>query len=76
MLCSLIARKMILQKDKCKYVMNHGLAPYCEQLSIQNVTASPCHSLSFDKSLNKKIWLGQMNLYVRFWNASKELAET
>ena len=75
-LCSLIARKMILQKDKCKYVINHGLAPYCEQLLIQNVTASPCHSFSYDKSLNKKIWLGQMNLYVRFWNASKEFAET
>ena len=43
---------------------------------IQNVTASSCHSLSFDESLNKKIQLGQMNLYVRFWNASKELAET
>ena len=41
---------MTLQKDKCKYVINHGLAPYCEQLLIQNVTASPCHSLSFDES--------------------------
>ena len=30
----------------------------------------------FNESLNKKIQLGQMDLYVRFWNASKELAET
>ena len=71
-----IARKITLQNDKCKYVINHGLAPYCEQLLIQNVTASPCHSFSFDESLNKKTQLGQMDLYVRFWNASEELAET
>ena len=71
-----IARKMTLQKDKCKYVINHGLAPYCEQLLIQNVTASSCNSLSFDESLNKKIQLGQMGFYVRFWNVSKKLTET
>ena len=34
---------------------------------------SPCHS--FSESLNK-IRLGQMDLYVRFWNASKKLSET
>ena len=34
---------------------------------------SPCHS--FSESLNK-IRFGQMDLYVRFWNASKELSET
>ena len=39
-------------------------------------TVSLCHSLPFDESLNKKIQLGQMNLFVNFWNASKELAET
>ena len=39
-------------------------------------TASPCQSLSFDESVYKKIQLFQMDLYVRFWNASKELAET
>ena len=50
-----IARKMTLQKDKCKYVINHGPAPYFGQLLIQNVTASPYHSLLFDDSLNKKI---------------------
>ena len=31
-----------------------GSQPYCEQILIQNVTASPCHSLTFDESLNKK----------------------
>ena len=71
-----IARKMTLQKDKCKYVINHGPAPYYGQLLIQNVTASPYHSLLFDDSLNKKIHFGQMDLYARFWNVSKELAET
>ena len=49
------ARKMILQKDKCKYVINHGLALYCEQLLIQNVRASSCHSFSLDELLKKKI---------------------
>ena len=43
---------------------------------MQNVAASPRLSLPFNESLNKKIQLGQMYLYVRFWNASKELAET
>ena len=67
-----IARKITLQKGKCQYVISHGLAPYCEQLLIQNFTASPCHSLSFDGSLNKKIQVGQMDLYVRFWDVNKE----
>ena len=71
-----IARKMTLQKDKCKYAINHGLALSCEQLLIQNVTASPCHSLSFDELLNKKSQVGKMDLYMRFWDASKEFAET
>ena len=32
--------------------------------------------MSFDESLNKKIQLAQMDLYVRFWNTSKEFTET
>ena len=44
-----IARKMTLQKDKCKYIINHQPEPYCEKLLMQNVTASPCHSLSFNE---------------------------
>ena len=71
-----IARKITLQKGKCQYVISHELAPYCEQLLMQNFTASPCHSVSFDGSLNKKIQVGQMDLYVRFWDVNKELAET
>ena len=56
--------------------IDHGPAPYHEQLLIQNLTASPYHSFSFNESLNKKIQLGQMNIHARFWNASKELVET
>ena len=69
-------RKMRLQKDKCKYAINHGIEPHCKQFLIQNVTASPCLSLSFNESSIMKIQLDQIDLYVRFWNASKELAET
>ena len=33
-------------------------------------------SLLFDESLNKKLQPGQMDIYERLWNASKEFAET
>ena len=32
--------------------------------------------MSFDESLNKEIQLGHMDLYMRFRNANKKLAET
>ena len=56
--------------------IDHGRAPYHEQLLIKNLPASPYHSLSFNESLNKKIQIGQIGIYARFWVASKELAET
>ena len=65
--------------DSVKKKNNSTINNQPAQLSITAVLEKnnvQCHSLSFDESINKKIQLGQMYLYVRFRNASKKLAET
>ena len=63
--------KMMLQKSKCGYVINHGIAPYWERLLLQEVTNSPFYVLSFDESLNKLLQKGQMDTIVRYWNGDE-----
>ena len=71
-LVSFVVPEKHVAYKKTVYIISHWLAPYCVQLLIQNVTASPCHLLSFDESLHKKIYLGQMDIFVRFLNVIKE----
>ena len=71
-----IAKNMTLQKDKCKYVIKYGLAPYFEELLLKEISISPFYSLSFDESLNKHLQKSQMDILVRYWNEDKGIAET
>ena len=66
----------MLQKSKCGYVINHGIAPCWERLLLQEVTNSPFYVLSFDASLNKHLQKGQIDIIVRYWNGDKFIVET
>ena len=67
---------MRLKKDKCGYIITHGIAPHFEELLPEEVSASPFFALSFDQSLKKYLQKGQMDILVRYWNMHKRLAET
>ena len=71
-----IPGKMSLKKDKCGYVIKHGIAPYFESVLLSEVALSPYYAFSFDESLNKKLQKGQMDIHVRLWNSADEKAET
>ena len=73
---SSIAQEMRLKKDKCGYIITHGIAPHFEELLLEEVSRSPFFALSFDESLNKNLQMGQMDILVRYWNMDKNLAET
>ena len=62
-----IAEKFCLQKDKCAYFINYGIAPHFPIL-MNNVKVSEFYAISFDESLNTGIQMGQMDLAVNFWH--------
>ena len=67
---------MRVKKDKCGYIITHGIAPHFEQLLLEDVSRSPFFALSFDESLNKSLQRGQMDILVRYWEMEKRLAVT
>ena len=73
---SAIAKGMKMKRDKCGYVVKHAIAPYCEDLLLEQVSRSPVFALSFDESANKHIQKGQMDFIIRFWDDDKEIAQS
>ena len=63
---STIAEKVCLQKDKCVYFINYGIAPHFHSVLMNNVKDSEFYAISFDQSLNTIIQIGQMDLVVNF----------
>ena len=63
-----IAEKFCLQKDKCAYFINYGIAPHFPSILMNNVKVSEFYAISFDESLNTGIQMGQMDLVVNFWH--------
>ena len=57
-----------LQKDKCTYYFNYGIAPYFQSSLVDEVQKSECYAASFDESLNSVIKIGQMGLVVNCWD--------
>lgn len=74
---SVIANKFSLGRDKVRYTILYGLAPFFHQelLSVLTVNGTE-FALSFDESLNKVLQEGQMDLHIRFWDQAKEMAIT
>jgi hypothetical protein len=72
-----VATKFSLGKDKVRYAIIYGLAPYFhDELCATLREPGVFYSLSFDESLNKSLQLGQMDIHVRYWNAQQCKAVT
>ena len=63
---STIDEKFCLQKDKCAYSINYGIAPHFRSILMNNVKDSEFYAILFDESLNTVIQMGQMDLVVNF----------
>ena len=55
---SKIVKPFQLNKTKCGYIMNFGLAPYFKDFLLKEIKASDCFRVSFDESMNKSIARG------------------
>ena len=58
---SAVAEKFSLQKDKCAYYLNYGIAPNFWSI-VDEVQTSEYYAASFDESLNSVILMGQSEL--------------
>ena len=63
---SAVAEKFSLQKDKCAYYLNYGIAPHLRSILVDEVQKSEYYAASFDESLNSVIQIGQMDLVVKY----------
>ena len=64
--------ELLLKKDKVKYVRNFGLAPHLKKKLLHDVRQTQRFSISYDESLNKETQECQLDLYIRFWDASEK----
>ena len=55
-------------KDKTKYLVNHGIAPWIKELLFVEVDKATFVVIGFDESLNKATQTCQMDLNVRYWD--------
>jgi hypothetical protein len=63
-----IAAKFSLGYDKVRYVLNFGLGPHFYQKLVDSLLRPGIEfAVSFDKSLNRKLRLEQMDMHVRYW---------
>ena len=56
-----VAEKFSLQKDKCAYYLNYGIAPHFRSIFADEVQKSEYYAASFDECLNLVIQMGQMD---------------
>lgn len=73
---SIIADKFKMHKDKLAYTVTYGLGPYFQDQLINELGKCDFFCLSLDESLNKVAQKGQMDVIVRFWDASKNIVNT
>lgn len=63
---SQIAQKFSAAKDKIRYMINHGIAPYYEEHLLKKIDKCDFFVALFDESLNKIAQKGQMDIHIRF----------
>lgn len=71
-----IAKNFQMSKTKVGYYITFGIAPYFKNLLLRDIKDSPFYSVLFDESLNKIFQEEQMDIQIRFWNNSSNLACT
>ena len=67
-----IAKKMKLHRTKIGYMITYGLAPHFFQELNDLCAQCDYIVIGFDESLNKVAQSAQMDIFVRFWDASKQ----
>ena len=65
---STIAEKFCLQKGKCAYFINYGIAPHFHSILMNNVKDSAFYVISLGESFNTAIQMGQIDIVVNFWD--------
>ena len=65
-----------MSKDKVRYYIVYGLAPFFKSLLIEALNKSPYLTVMFDESLNDNIQTNQMDIQVRYWDVSNGKAIT
>ena len=64
-----------MSKDKVRYYIVYGLAPFFKSLLIEALNKSPYLTVMFDESLNDNIQTNQMDIQVRYWDVSKAITQ-
>ena len=67
---SQIAKSFKLAADKIRYTANFGIAPYFNNLLVDDVKKTDCYVTSFDETLNAITQSCEMDIIIRFSNNS------
>ena len=62
---SSIAANVSMNKTKCAYLINYGIAPHFKKLLGEDILqCTPMYSVSFDESLNTVLQQQQMDIQI------------
>ena len=70
------AQSFAMADRKASYVIQYGLAPYFENLLMEQVRNVGDFVLLFDESLNKITHTKQMDIHVRYWQQENNQVQT
>ena len=73
---SIVAEHFKLGRNKCGYLITHGLRIYFLDILYTEIQQSPFCSISFDESLNKNLQKGEMDQLVGIWSNEKKMLVT
>ena len=71
-----IARQFTCSENKCSYLCRFGLAPYFQDLFIDDIKGSDAFVILFDESLNFTTQRKQMDLHVCLWDVNSRIVHT
>lgn len=71
-----IANKFQMSKTKMGYYITFGIAPYFKSLLLSDIQNSPFFSVMFDESLNRVFQEEQMDIQIRYWDETSNVACT
>ena len=72
---SKIVESFALGKDKSRYLITYGIAPYFYELLKDNVNNSNCYTVLFDESLNRISQTSQMDILLRYWDTTAKMVK-
>lgn len=69
-----LAKAFSCGEKKCSYIACHGLRPFFQAALQQEIENSDCYVVLFDESGNDFLHQKQMDVHVRYWNSSHNVA--